>query len=159
MGWTSTVRLCEKTMRLEQRKDLLWILVVSLLILGWSSIPTWMGYRAETESLRFRGLYYDSQDYSVHIAMMEAGAHGDWAYQFRFTTESHDPAYVRLFYVDLGHLSKWIGFTPEITYELARWVFGLAALFALYRLMQFVFPDLYWARVGFLIAALGSGLG
>ncbi|HLO15978.1 MAG TPA: hypothetical protein VK206_14190 [Anaerolineales bacterium] len=141
------------------RKDYIWILTASALILLWSSIPTWAGYRAQTRELRFRGIYFDSQDYAVHIATMEAGRQGEWAYQFRFTTESHNPAFVRMFYVVLGHLSKWLGLTSEFTFQAARWLLGFVALFALYKLMQRVFPDLFWARVAFLLAALGSGLG
>ena len=143
----------------SDRKDLLWISIVSILILLWSSVPTWAGYQAETRALRFRGLYYDSQDYAAHIAMMEAGVHGAWTYQFRFTTEPLSPAYVRIFYVVLGHLSRSFGLTPESTYNLARWLLGFIALLALYKLTQKIFADEFWARVAFLLAALGSGLG
>jgi hypothetical protein len=146
-------------MTIERRKDWSWISVVSVLILLWSSIPTWAGYHAETPELRFRGLYYDSQDYAVHIAMMEAGNRGDWTYQLRFTTEPHRPAYIRLFYVVLGHVSGWFGIPCESMFQVARWIFGWMALVALYQIMRQVFPEIYWARVGFLIATLGSGLG
>ena len=83
-------------MTLGDKKELRWVLVVSILIIFWGNIPTWAGYRAQTSELRFRGLYFDTQDYAVHIAMMNAGIHGDWSYQFRFTTEPHNPAYTRL---------------------------------------------------------------
>lgn len=141
------------------RKEFLWVLIASVLILLWSSIPTWAGYQAETEDLRFRGLYYDSQDYAAHIAMMEAGANGEWAYQFRFTTESFDPAYVRIFYIILGHLSRLINIDPEPTFHLARWLLGFAALYALYKLTSQIFQNVLWTRTAFLLAVLGSGVG
>jgi len=137
----------------------LWIILASLLILIWGFIPTWIGYQAETETLRFRGLYYDSQDYAVHLAMMQAGAHGEWAYQFRFTTEPHNPAYLRMFYIVLGNISRWLGLASERSFELARWTLGFFALFALYNLMRRIFQEIFWARTAFLLAALGSGLG
>jgi len=143
----------------ENKKDVLWIFSVSLLVLLLGSIPTWTGYQVQTPELRFRGIYYDSQDYAVHIAAMEAGRHGEWAYQLRFTTEPHQPVYVRMFYIVLGHLSRSLGLTADFAFELARWILGFAALFALYRLMRQVFPEIFWARTAFLIAALGSGLG
>jgi hypothetical protein len=90
---------------------------------------------------------------------MEAGRHGEWAYQFRFTTEPHRPAYIKLFYMVLGHFSRWLGVSPDFTYHLARWILGIAALFALYQLMRQIFVDLFWARIAFLLAALGSGVG
>jgi hypothetical protein len=118
-----------------------------------------MGYQAETKDLRFRGIFYDSQDYAVQLATMEAGRHGEWAYQFRFTTEPHKAAYLKLFYIVLGHFSRWLGLAPDNTYHFARWILGIAALLALYQLMRQIFVGLFWARIAFLLAALGSGLG
>ena len=146
-------------MTVEKRNDLLWILAVSVFILLWSSIPTWTGHQLETSDLRFRGLYFDTQDFAVHIATMESGRHGEWAYQFRFTTEPHRAVYLKLFYVVLGHISRWLALPSEFTYHLARWLLGIGALIALYRLMQRIFPDRFWARSAFLLAAIGSGLG
>jgi len=143
----------------EDKKEFLWFILAATLILVLGSIPTWAGYWAETEDLRFRGLFFDTQDYAVHIAMMETGKHGETAYQFRYTTEPHNPAYLRLFYVALGHVSRLINISTEATFQLARWLLGYLALFALYKLAQRIFPDLYWARIAYLLAALGSGLG
>ena len=146
-------------MILRDKKELLWVLVISTLIMSWGSVPTWMGYQLETRDLRFRGLYFDSQDYSAHVAMMEAGIHGEWTYQFRFTTESFNPAYVRIFYIFLGHFSRFSMISPEIVYHLARWLLGFAALYTLYGLTRQIFQKIFWARTAFLLAALGSGLG
>jgi hypothetical protein len=146
-------------MTIRDKKELLWLLIASTLILILGSIPTWIGAQAETEELRFRGIHYDSQDYAVHVAMMEAGRHGEWAYQLRFTTELHNRAYIRMFYIVLGHFSKWLDLAPEITFHLARWILGFIALLALYRLVRQIFPDIFWTRITFLLAALGSGVG
>jgi len=64
-----------------------------------------------------------------------------------------------MFYIVLGHFSKWLGLTLEFTFQLARWLLGFAALFAIYSLMRHIFPDIFWARIAFLLAALGSGAG
>jgi hypothetical protein len=146
-------------MTADRKKDYLWIFGVSVLILTWGTIPTWTGYQLETQELRFRGIYFDTQDYAVHLATMQAGMQGEWAYQFRFTTESHRAAFLKLFYIFLGHFSRWFGLAPDVTYHLARWGLGLMALFALYKLMRQIFADRFWARIAFLLAALGSGLG
>jgi hypothetical protein len=141
------------------RNDLLWICAAALFVLALGSLPTWAGHRFETDELRFRGLYYDSQDYAAHIAMMEAGRNGEWAYQFRFTTEPFEPVYIRIFFIVLGHLSGALALSSEFSYHLARWLIGFAALYALYRLTRQIFESIFWARVAFLLAALGSGLG
>jgi len=146
-------------MTYENRKELLWVSVISTLILFWGSIPTWAGYQAETQDLRFRGAYFDSQDYAVHISMMEAGKHGETAYQFRFTTESHNPAYLRLFYIALGHVSRLFNMATDTIFQFARWLLGYFALYHLYKLIRRIFTELFWARTAFLLAATGSGLG
>ncbi len=120
-------------MNIRDWKDTLWILVASTIILLWGSIPTWTGHRAETSTQSFRGLYFDNQDYAVHIAMMEAGAHGEWAYQFKFTTEPHNSAHIRMFYIILGHVSGWLGLASELTFELpdGSWVFSHSLLYTI----------------------------
>jgi len=143
----------------KDKKDLLWISIVSTLILVWSSIPTWAGQLAQTKDLHFRGVYFDPQDYSADNSMMQSGMQGQWGYELRFTSEPQHPAFVRLFYVALGHVSAWVGLAPERTFDLTRWILGFTALITIYDLFRRVFPNRYWARAGFFLAVLGSGLG
>ncbi|HUH97626.1 MAG TPA: hypothetical protein VLZ89_09730 [Anaerolineales bacterium] len=143
----------------QDKKDLAWISIVAALLLVWSSLPTWAGQWAQTSDLHFRGIYFDAQDYSEHISMMRSGMQGQWGYELRFTSETQHPTFVRLFYVILGHVSAWTALAPERTFELARWILGFAALFAIYDLFRRVFPDRFWARTGFFLCVLGSGLG
>ncbi len=143
----------------RDKNELLWAAAASACILILGSIPTWAGRLSQTSDLHFRGVYFDPQDYAVDISMMRSGMLGEWAYQFRFTAEPPHPAYVRMFYVALGHISAWLGLAPETAYESTRWLFGFAALLLLYALFRKIFSERFWARVGFLLAALGSGLG
>lgn len=139
--------------------DLLWFSIASLLVMAFVSIPFWVGRASETEDLRFRGTYFNETDYAVHISMMQAGRRGDWAYQMRFTDEEHRPACLRMFYLALGRVSRWIGLDVEPTFHLARWLFGIAALYAIDRLCRKVFIFQNHARAAFLLAALGAGAG
>jgi hypothetical protein len=139
--------------------DLVWFSVVALLALAFASVPFWTGQVSETNELRFRGTYFDEADYAVHISMMQAGRMGDWAYQMRFTDEEHRPAYLRLFYIFLGHVSKWIGLDVESTFHLARWFFGFIALHAIYQLFRKIFEKQNHARAAFLLAIFGAGMG
>jgi hypothetical protein len=141
------------------KKNLLWIFLVSTLILALGSLPTWVGQAAQTDKLRFRGIYFDPQDYAVNTAMMQAGRNGDWTYHLRFTSEAHQPVFIKMFYVILGHLSLWTGMGVELTYHLARWLLGYLALFNIYYLSRRFFENQYQARFAFILAATGSGLG
>lgn len=144
---------------LSRFKDLIWFIPVAFLILFFTSIPYQVAKSSETDELLFRGTFFDETDYSVHISMMQAGQLGDWGYKMRFTTEEHNTAYIRLFYIVLGHISKWIGLDVESAFHLARWLFGLIALFSIYKLFQRIFINPNHVRAAFLLAVLGAGAG
>lgn len=140
-------------------KDFLWFSIISIGILAFSSIPYWAAHSAETDDLLFRGAYFDEMDYAVHISMMQAGRMGDWAYEMRFTSEKHQPVFLRMFYIILGHISKWVNLNVETTYHAARWIFGFMALFSIYQLCLNVFPKKILARTAFLLCSIGGGAG
>lgn len=134
-------------------------LLAAVAIIGFSSIPFWLGRSAETDDVVFRGTYADTADYSVHVAMMRAGQQGEWTYQLRFTNEPHNPAFIRLFYVFLGHVSRWTNMDVEFVFHAARWFFGLTALFAIYRLFQKIYRQKSSAAFAFFLAVFGAGIG
>ena len=140
-------------------KDLLWFALIALAILAFGSVPFLVGESSQTEEWRFKGIYFDTEDYAVHLAMMQAGQLGDWSYKLRFTDEPHLPAYLRLFYVTLGHISIWIGSDVEVTYHVARCFFGLIALYYIYGVCQKFLSTKNQARTAFLLAVLGAGVG
>jgi hypothetical protein len=139
--------------------DFRWFLVISTFILALGSLPTWVGFASQTSEVRFRGLYFDSHDYAVHLSTMQAGQLGEWAYQMRFTTEPHQPAYIKMFYIFLGHASKFVGLNNETMYHVARWFAGYLALLSIYYLCNLVFSERSRARYAFLMVGMGSGLG
>ena len=140
-------------------KDFLWFSIIAIAILAFISIPYWVANSAETDELLFRGAYFDEVDYSVHISMMQAGRMGDWAYEMRFTSEDHQPAFLRMFYIVLGHISRWVNLSVEKTYLLALWFFGFIALYSIYQLCLKVFRDKKLALMAFLLCTLGGGAG
>lgn len=137
----------------------LWFLLISCGVIILSNIPYWTGIHSETNQNIFRGSYIDEADYAVHISMMQAGRMGDWAYQMRFTDEVHRPAFIRLFYITLGHISKWTNLGAEATFHIARLGFALLALFSLYRLCRRIFTDQHSALFALLLSSLGAGIG
>lgn len=141
------------------RKNILFFLIAITLI-GFSSIPYHIGKFSQTEKLIFRGTYIDTGDYAVHISMMQAGRLGNWAYQLRFTSEEHAPAFIRLFYIFLGHISRWFNLDVETTFHITRWVFGITALWGIYLLFQKVFENqTKFIYFSFFLSVLGGGVG
>jgi hypothetical protein len=143
----------------RRRSEWLWVLCVSGLVLFLSTIPYLVAYGAQTAQYVFNGSVFDRQDYAVHLATMQLGARGSWTYHFLFTHEPHTGAYVKLGYIALGHLAALLGINLPITYQVARVFFGFSACMAIYLFFVMTFKEIYWRRIGFLLAILGSGLG
>ena len=140
-------------------KEFFLLSTIAIAIMAFSSIPYWVANSVETDELFFRGAYFDEVDYSVHISMMQAGHMGDWAYKMRFTSEEHQPAFLRMFYIVLGHISKWINLSVETTYKIALWGFGFIALFSIHQLCLKVFQEKKLALIAFLLCTIGGGAG
>lgn len=136
-----------------------WALLVSIFLLAFGSLPIIAGYVSQTPGQRFIGTFYDQPDYAVHMAMMHYGEQGGWDYQLRFTTEPQPTAYVRLFYVLLGHLGGWVHLSATILFQIARLAFGLSACLSIYRLLVRVFPSVSQRKLAFILTMLGSGVG
>jgi hypothetical protein len=143
----------------SHKNDLFLFSLIALAILALSSLPYWVGRASETDELLFRGIYFDEADYAVHISMMQAGSMGDGTYQMRFTDEEHRAAFLRMFYIALGHASRWTGLHVETTFHIARWIFGFIALSCIYQLFQKIFRSVSHARAAFLLGSCGAGAG
>lgn len=143
------------------RKELVFFVLLSTLTLAWSSAPNWVGYAAQNGQSAFAGAYFDVADYASDLAMMQSGRAGAWGYEIRFTSEPHRPAYTRLFYVVLGELSRPLGVEAAVIFEVARWIFGYAALLSIYLLARRSFAGDVpgWNWLAFLLIVFGSGLG
>jgi len=136
-----------------------WTIIISLLLISFSSIPIAVGYLSQTSDLQFSGAVFDRQDYEVHIGTMQLGVRGQWTYELLFTHEGHEPKPVKLAYIILGQISNWTGVESRILFEIARLIFGLSLLLALYRFIALIDQRVSLRRVAFMISAAGSGFG
>jgi len=141
------------------KKELLLVIIASTLILAWTSIPNWVGYNVQNDQLAFRGTFFDPTDYSVHIAMIQAGMQGEWAYTFRFTTEPQQAAYIRMFYIVLGEINRLFRANPELVFQVARWLWGYAALVSIFALTRRIFESRRGQWLAFFLIVFGTGLG
>lgn len=141
----------------KKEKKLVW--VAAFLIMFFISLPNILGELQKLPETSFQGIFFDPQDYAVHVSMIRAGMQGDWAYQFRFTTEVHQGGHTRLFYVLLGQANRLLGFSPRQVFSFARWLFGLWALIALYGFIARLVEPLFWRAVAFWLVIFSAGLG
>ncbi len=108
----------------------------------------------------FGGFLLNPIDGNSYLAKMQEGWSGSWTFTLPYTAEQGQGAYLFLFYLFLGHLSRWFGLPLILTFHLARLLSAVGLLFALRALFRKVFP---WSTAAawnaLLLAAFGSGFG
>jgi len=112
------------------------------------------------EEYSFIGFLLNPMDGISYVAKIRQGWAGAWRFSLPFTAQPGDGAYVYLFYLFLGHLSRWMGLPALWMFHLARVVGAvllLCSLFAFYRLAFGSRPDL--CRMAIWLTAIGSGMG
>jgi hypothetical protein len=141
------------------RREWLWAGIAAGLIVAVAGLPYVTGYLAQTPRWRFAGSLMDQVDYHTYLAKMWQGYWGEWQYHLPFTVEEHDGAFLVTFYLALGHLARisHVGFT--LIYHIARSLFGILMLLAVYRFISLFVPSIRTRRIVFLLASVASGLG
>jgi hypothetical protein len=142
-----------------RRPTWLFLILVFTMIMAVSTVPDWIGYSLQNDRYSYAGTIFDADDQAVHVAMIHSGMQGNWAYSLRFTSEPHRSTYIRSFYIVLGQANRILGFDPELLFQLARWVWGYAALAAFFMLCNrlIISPRIQW--LAFFLALFGSGAG
>ncbi|MBI3244765.1 MAG: hypothetical protein HYZ49_21005 [Chloroflexi bacterium] len=133
--------------------------MTSLLVLLISSAPIIAGYISQTPDQVFIGAVYDFPDYNVHLASIQTGLRGSWQYPLLHSSEIIPQAYVKTFYIAVGQAGRILPLPPPALFEMARWLFGLWALFTMYAFAARFLWSVALRRIAFLVFALGSGLG
>ncbi len=142
-----------------KRSEKVWVVIASLLVLLISSAPIIAGYMSQTPDQIFIGAVYDFPDYNVHLASIQTGLRGSWQYPLLHSSKITPPAYVKTFYIAVGQVGRILPLPPPALFEMARWLFGLWALFTMYAFAAHFLWSVALRRIAFLVFALGSGLG
>jgi hypothetical protein len=124
------------------------------------TLPYLHAHFAAGDKLVFSGFLLNPVDGNTYLAKMYQGWAGEWQFTLPYTAQKGDGAYLFLFYLFLGHLSRWTGLPLVVVFHIARVlgaVFMLAALFAFCR--HIFAYDLRSSRKAVLLAAIGSGVG
>lgn len=140
-----------------QEKRWLGLIIVFLLLV--STLPYAVALLQQTPDQFFSGAVFDRADYSVYISAMHDGARGILVYRSKFTTESHEAAYFRLFYHWIGFIGGLFHLAPQITFHIARLFFGAWAMIAVYLLSASIFTTVDKRRFACGVIITGAGLG
>ncbi len=124
-----------------------------------TSVPYAIGLARSTTDRVFAGATFAVEDLFSYFAKMRQGASGEWLFHIVYTSEPHAGALFFLFHLLLGKVAALTGLPLEVTYHLARWVFGALMLATVYRFTAAVTGSTAIRRIAFLLIAFGGGLG
>lgn len=135
-------------------------LITSTVLLLLLNIPYLVAIANTNSGFVFGGFLFNPLDGNSYIAKMYQGWRGDWVFTLPYSAETNQGAALFLFYLFLGHVSRWLGLSTLLVYHLARILSSAFLLAALYYFFSMLFSDrpkvAYWA---FLFSVLGSGCG
>ncbi len=134
--------------------------LVSGLVLAAIMIPYVIAALAGRDHFVFGGFLLNPLDGNSYLAKMMLGVQGEWKFRLPYTSNAEPSAYLFLFYIFLGHISRVLNVQPVIVFHGARL---LGAIFLLFNLKTFytqIFKNnIKQIELAFVLSATGSGLG
>jgi hypothetical protein len=108
----------------------------------------------------FGGFLFNPFDGNSYLAKMFQGWEGDWRFTLPYTADQGDGAFLFLFYLFLGHVSRWLHLPLVIVYHLARLLGAVLLFWSLIVFTKHVFiHDPSLRNKAFLLTIFGSGIG
>lgn len=123
------------------------------------TLPYLYAWGSAGEGYEFGGFLVNPLDGNSYLAKMYQGWRGDLQFSLPYTAEPGDGAYLYLYYLFLGHLSRALSAPLVVIYHLARLAGAVFMLCALYRFCMAVVREARLGWLAFALAAFGAGLG
>jgi hypothetical protein len=136
-----------------------WVWLATLVFCLAITLPFIYAVQAAGDGYIFAGFLVNPVDGNSYLAKIYQGWRGEWQFTLPYTAEPGEGAYLYLYYLFLGHLSRALDVPLLVVYHLARLVGALFMLWALYRFCLSVLREAPLVWLGFALAAFGSGLG
>jgi hypothetical protein len=141
------------------RSEFRWVLVASLAVILFASLPTLYGWALANDNRVYTGFVYNTEDSNSYIAKMRLGARGEWLFHLFYSPEPHEPALIFPFHLLLGKLGAAAGLPHILTYHVARVLLGLGLLITVYVFVAYFLQDVTTRRLAWALVTIGSGLG
>lgn len=137
-----------------------WFLgIVLIAVLSSAVLPYLYASRAGGSDYIFGGFLLNPLDGNTYLAKMELGWRGEWRYHLLYSAETSPGAYLFLFYILLGHVARWLGFSNLLTFHLARILATVGMVWMLYRFLAATLPGRRFLRYALVLSVFGSGMG
>lgn len=141
------------------RSELRWVLLASLAVVLFASLPTIYAWALADADHVFTGFVYNVEDGNSYIAKMRLGARGEWLFHLFYTPEPHEPALAFPLHLLLGKLAAAFDLSLVLVYHSARVAFGFGLLLTVYAFVARFTEEVAIRRLAWALVAVGSGLG
>lgn len=141
-------------------KKLNWFLIIIIIIMVVvTSLPYIYAAGVSGSEYIFGGFLFNPIDGNSYLAKMRQGWEGDWRFTLPYTAEPGRGAFLFLFYLFLGKISRVTGLSLLTTYHVVRVICLTIMLIALYNFFTGLMKTERQLKIAFLLAVFGSGLG
>jgi len=141
-------------------KKLDWLLIIVILIMVVvTSLPYFYAAIIAGDEYIFGGFLFNPIDGNSYLAKMRQGWEGSWRFSLPYTAEPGNGAFIFLFYLFLGKISRISGLTLLMTFHAARVMGLIMMLVALYYFFKQVLRTDRQLKIAFILSVFGSGLG
>jgi hypothetical protein len=141
-----------------QRDRILAGLVVCIALIA-INLPYIYAWQNTGSDYQFNGFLLNPQDGNSYLAKMYQGWRGDLQFTLPYTADKGNGAYLFLFYLLLGHLTRLLGIPLVVTFHATRVISGLFMYLCLYRFLAHTFDQVQVRVFAFILATIGSGMG
>lgn len=140
------------------RREWLWVVALTLLILGFINWPYLLAYAAPPPHV-FGGILFNPFDGYSYLAKLREGWRGEWLFTLPYTAQPGAGVFIFSYHLMLGHLARWLGVSLELIYHLARTLTSFVFLLTAYHFIARFVDSFRWRLAAWLMFVLGSGLG
>jgi hypothetical protein len=141
------------------RKEWSWVITWTIIVLAISCLPYLIAWIATPPGYQFSGIVSNPLDGNSYLSKMRQGWAGSWQFHLTYTPETHNGAYIFLFYLALGHLARLLRLPLVVVYHIARLLAGLALLIAVYGFLSRLTDNRRERRLAFWLVSTSAGLG
>ncbi len=143
------------------------VIVFALLLMTLTTLPYIVGWLSAGKGWQFGGFLFGVEDGYSYLAKMRLGAHGDWLFNIRYTSEPHGGQLFFLPYILLGKLTTLFvdphssHLTPAlaVVFHIARFIFGTLLIGVYYRFVAIFLRAPASRFLALVLITLGGGFG
>ncbi len=135
--------------------------IIIFVVLGVVAFPYLLAVAQNNAQWTFGGFLLNPIDGNSYLAKMRIGMSGEWQFSLPYSAEQGDGAYLFLFYIFLGHLTRVLHANALVVFHAARLMADIFLLVVLVRFSRFYLSGQKEPVkiTAFLLLVFGSGMG